>query len=138
MKKAEERYKQSGNVSWRRVGDEIVILDLETSAYFSLNETSAFIWERLVAGFSAEEAAEALVRQYGAKPDEAKKHVKAQIQNLLKAKALTPWTGKGPSDKDLAALEPKGGKKKSYLAPVMLALGLLSTPPHEAFGTGDL
>ena len=47
----------AADLSWRRVDDEIVILDLRTRAYYSLNEVGARIWELLADGRSPESAA---------------------------------------------------------------------------------
>ena len=37
-------------VTWRRVGDELVVLDLVASAYLSVNDTGAAVWELLDRG----------------------------------------------------------------------------------------
>lgn len=135
MSKTPERYQASTQISWRRVAAEIVILDLKTSDYFSLNETAALAWERLLEGASVEEAAESLSRRYKTDPDDAVKHVRALVQKLLKANALTPREGaaKPPSDRELEAA--RGGKepaKKSYVVPAIIAMGLLDAFSKDA------
>lgn len=37
-------------VVWRTLKDELVLLHLETGAYYTLNETGALIWQGLVDG----------------------------------------------------------------------------------------
>lgn len=134
--KGPERYKCPDHVSWRRVADEVVVLDLKTSDYFSLNETAAVAWEKLVAGATVEEAAEAVCRRFKAEPDEAIKHVKALVQKLIKSKALVERTGPAPrvADKDFEI--GKGAKapaKRSYVLPAIVAMGLLdAAAPHPA------
>lgn len=44
-----ERVRTDG-VTWREVGDEIVVLHLNTSRYLSLNGTGALLWRRLADG----------------------------------------------------------------------------------------
>jgi len=34
-------------LTWRRSGDEVIVLDLQTSRYLSLNGTGALLWEHL-------------------------------------------------------------------------------------------
>jgi hypothetical protein len=36
-------------LSWRRSGEEVIVLDLRTSRYLSLNGTGALLWEQLAA-----------------------------------------------------------------------------------------
>jgi hypothetical protein len=46
---------RSANLSWQQVDDEIVILDLTTSRYLSLNGTAVRLWRRLVDGAGVNE-----------------------------------------------------------------------------------
>jgi len=48
------------SLDWKDVGDEIVVLDLETSDCFSLNSTAAELWRGLAAGSSTTELADRL------------------------------------------------------------------------------
>jgi hypothetical protein len=54
-----------GRVEWRRVGDEIVVLDLLESRYLSVNHTGAVLWPMLGRGVTRAELVEALVEAYG-------------------------------------------------------------------------
>ena len=83
------KFKHAAHVSWRRVADEVVVLDLKTSAYFALNESGALIWERLGAGASREDVVAAVYGEYEVSLNDASRHVDALIQKLLKAKVLT-------------------------------------------------
>ena len=42
------------DVVWREVGDELVVLELSTSTYLTLNGTAKQIWERLASGATCE------------------------------------------------------------------------------------
>lgn len=48
----------------RKVGDEIVILDLSSGNYFGLNPVGARIWELINEGHSLEHVCEALLAEY--------------------------------------------------------------------------
>ena len=80
-------YRHAENISWRRVGAEAVLLDLDTSAYYSLNEVGIIVWERLGAGDGVEAIAAAVCKQYDAREPEVRKHVEGLIADLV-AKGL--------------------------------------------------
>ena len=48
----------------RTVGDEMILLDLETGTYFTLNSIGAIIWRGLETSVSFETMATAIVEQY--------------------------------------------------------------------------
>lgn len=83
-----QAYKHADHVAWRRVAEEIVVLDLNTSAYFSLNEVGAFVWERLGKGQSLEEIALALCEDYEVDDKQARKDIDAVVRDMVKNKIL--------------------------------------------------
>ncbi|HRY28452.1 MAG TPA: PqqD family protein [Elusimicrobiota bacterium] len=78
------------HVAWRKVDDEVVILDLETSVYYSLNETGSKIWELIGKGLSEEAIAEEVAEDYGQKVATVKKDVSAIIKKMKKENLVTP------------------------------------------------
>lgn len=83
-----------GNVTWRKTGDEAVLLDLETSDYYSLNETGTFIWELLAAGKTPEKAAAALAAEYGVDQEQAERDLGDFLKDLAKLKVLSQEAAK--------------------------------------------
>ncbi|MBI4351687.1 MAG: PqqD family protein [Elusimicrobia bacterium] len=81
-------------VAWRKAGDEAVILNLETSEYYSANETGTFIWELLSAGRKPAGIAEALAAEYSIERGQADRDVSAYLRDLAKLKILGPEAGK--------------------------------------------
>lgn len=81
-------------VTWRKAGDDAVILNLETSEYYSANETGTFIWELLSAGRKPGSIAEALAAEYSIEPDQADRDVSAFLADLARLKILRPEAGK--------------------------------------------
>ena len=51
-------------LTWRRVGDEIVALDLGRSVYLRINRTGAVLWTALAAGASRPELLEIAVQGF--------------------------------------------------------------------------
>lgn len=52
------------SVMARRVGDEVIVLDLEGGEYFGLPDVAARIWELLLDGNSLVQVAEAITSEY--------------------------------------------------------------------------
>ncbi len=76
------------HVAWRKVDDEVVVLDLETSVYYSLNETASRVWEMIGKGMSEEAIAEELAEEYGQSLKTVKKDVSALIKRIKKENLL--------------------------------------------------
>ena len=67
---------------WREVGDEIVILDVPTATYLTLNSSAVTLWKRLEEGASPAELAAELVAIYAISEDKAATHVQAFLGAL--------------------------------------------------------
>jgi hypothetical protein len=52
------------DVVWRDVGDDLVVLELSTSTYLTLNGTARHIWESLAVGTTLDVLIEMLVDRY--------------------------------------------------------------------------
>jgi hypothetical protein len=77
-------------ITWRKTGDEAVILNLETSEYYSANETGTFIWEQLNSGGKIGRIAAALAEEYGIPKEQAERDTHAFLAELAKLKILGP------------------------------------------------
>jgi hypothetical protein len=62
---------KTDDVVWREVGKELVVLELSTSTYLTLNGTAKHIWESLVTGSRFEALIGALVERYGISEEQA-------------------------------------------------------------------
>lgn len=81
---------RSSGLSWVRLEDDIVILDLEGSSYLKLNASGAVLWEALANGSDRESLVEVLVGQYDVPRPDAERDVDAFLgamrsKNLLVA-----------------------------------------------------
>jgi hypothetical protein len=70
------------NIEWQRVDDEIVVLDLTTSSYLSVNDTGAVLWPLVVDGATEAELARALASRFPIAPDQARTDVRAFVERL--------------------------------------------------------
>jgi Coenzyme PQQ synthesis protein D (PqqD) len=72
---------RADDVVWRVVGEELVVLELATSTYLTLNGTARQLWEGLTEGATAEDLVEMLVDRYGI----PKEHAVEDVQSFLAA-----------------------------------------------------
>lgn len=88
MPETQKRLPGSESITWRKTGDEAVILNLETSEYYSANETGTFIWEQLCSGKKPGKIAAALAEEYGILPGQAEQDTEAFLRDLAKLKII--------------------------------------------------
>lgn len=77
-------------ITWRKTGDEAVILNLESSEYYSANEAGTFVWELFSAGKKQDKIAAALAEEYGIPPAQAAKDTSDFLKELAKLKIIAP------------------------------------------------
>ncbi|MGH7442476.1 MAG: PqqD family protein [bacterium] len=82
------KYKHAERAAWRQVDKEAVILDLESSEYYSLNEVGVLIWEKLGAGAEMDDIVESVCEDFDVDTAKAKKDVAALVGDLTKKKLL--------------------------------------------------
>jgi len=86
--KKPRRYKHASHAAWRRVDEETIILDLNSSVYYSLNDTGSFIWEKLGEGAVPALIAGALSEEFDVKPEAAARDVDQLVERLRKEELL--------------------------------------------------
>lgn len=62
---ADTLFKLRDHLVWRQVGDEVMVLDIETSQYLSVNASGAVLWPLLTEGCRREDLERALVEHFG-------------------------------------------------------------------------
>jgi hypothetical protein len=70
------------------LGDEAVLLNVQSGVYFGLNAVGTRIWELLVGGSTQEEIVDRLRNEYDAEPEQLRADVEGFMQALA-AKGLT-------------------------------------------------
>lgn len=74
--------KLRGGVDWRRLDNEIVVLDLEGAVYFSVNASGLAVWPLLESGATAGEMAAVISRTFGVDEPRAAADVDAFVKDL--------------------------------------------------------
>lgn len=75
---------------WRQVGDEIVILDVPTATYLTLNSSAVTLWKNLEEGATPADLAADLVATYGITTDKAAKDVQRFLEALQERCLILP------------------------------------------------
>jgi Coenzyme PQQ synthesis protein D (PqqD) len=73
---------RSRGLTWRKVENRVVILDLDSSSYFALNETASAVWDSLEAGVTIDVLVERLLDQFEVEPEQARRDVIALLDQL--------------------------------------------------------
>lgn len=87
--KSPSGWRHPEHVAWRRVGEEVVILDLKSSEYFSLNETGGLVWEKMGEGMDLEAIRAELCAAFDVDSERAGADIRRIIDALSKRKLLT-------------------------------------------------
>jgi 6-phosphogluconate dehydrogenase (decarboxylating) len=82
------KYHVKDELLWKKIDDEVVIVDPENDDYCYLNTTGSEIWEMLAAGKSIESVIEALGEQYEEKDVAIETSVRALVKELIEAHLL--------------------------------------------------
>jgi SAM-dependent methyltransferase len=78
----------SDRVVSRRVGNEVLLLDLSTGVYQALNETAARMWSLLQDGASIESIAATVAAEFDIDPQTAETDARALLAQLLAARLI--------------------------------------------------
>lgn len=76
------------SIAWRQVDAEVVVLDLNTSVYYSLNETAGRLFELLAGSADLETAVARVAEDYGQDVKVVAADAKELVAGLLKDKLL--------------------------------------------------
>jgi hypothetical protein len=75
-------------IAWQRIDDDVVVIDLRNSDYFSLNESAAVIWPLLSEGADRGQLVDALVAAYDVDASTAQRDVDGLLADLRARKII--------------------------------------------------
>jgi Coenzyme PQQ synthesis protein D (PqqD) len=78
------------DLTWREVQDELLVLDMATTTYLTLNGSAKFLWEQLVDGATLTELAGSLVDRYGIDTGRARVDAEEFLQVLEERSFVKP------------------------------------------------
>lgn len=75
--------KPNPNVLCKRLGEEMVLFNLDTDHFYELNGTAARFWELLSAGHDTTYVREQMLDEFAVDPDQLASEAKALLASLL-------------------------------------------------------
>ena len=69
-------------VEWQHVDDEVILLDLRSSAYLAVNDTGAVLWPMVTAGTTEPELVEELAGRFPIPVEQAQADVATFVSRL--------------------------------------------------------
>jgi len=73
---------------WKEIGDQVVVLHIETGRYYSLNHPGSLIWKGLIEGLSPDLIIERLCSVFDVDKPTAKKDTEEMIHDFLTKEAI--------------------------------------------------
>jgi len=95
-----------GRVAHERLDDEVVVINLETGAYYALDGASADCWTLLAHQASIPETVAVLAERHGADPDTMRAEVDALAAELVR-EGLAAWDPEASGSPDASRLLPE-------------------------------
>ncbi|HKR65504.1 MAG TPA: PqqD family protein, partial [Thermoanaerobaculia bacterium] len=80
-------------VMFNRVGDEIVILDLDSGTYFGLDAVGSRLWDLIAGNHTIAEAMERMLEEYEVTAEELDRDVFQLLRELEEKKLLAAQRG---------------------------------------------
>ena len=81
--------KPNPNVLSKRLGDEMVLFNLDTDHFYELNGSAARFWELLNAGNDAAQVRQQMLSEFEVDPDQFASEAEALLASLLKEGLVT-------------------------------------------------
>lgn len=85
LQQATVSYQIAPQQLYSEIGDEAVILDLNSGVYYGLNETGNQIWQWLQQPKSESEIVSLILEEYDVSPEQGASDVKALLQEMIKS-----------------------------------------------------
>jgi Coenzyme PQQ synthesis protein D (PqqD) len=88
-----EKYIQNKQVVQSKIGEEVVMLDMESGYYFGLNSMASVIWNMLQNAVTVEEIVGKLLTEYAVQESQCLAETQELIGRMLEHKIITCVTG---------------------------------------------
>jgi Coenzyme PQQ synthesis protein D (PqqD) len=73
---------RSASVKWRVLDEEGVLVDLDSSTYFTLNSVGLFIWDRCSGEFYPDEIVDGIAEEFEVEVDTARQDLESFLGSL--------------------------------------------------------
>lgn len=76
-------YTHTENITWRDVNDEVVVLDLKSGEYYTMNQTGQCIWRALMEGKTVDQVKDLVLERFQVEKDKALTDVEEFISGMM-------------------------------------------------------
>jgi hypothetical protein len=70
------------DVVWREVGDELIVLELSTTTYLTLNGSAKQLWLKLTTGSTVDDLVDMLIERYRISSEQARTDTESFLSDL--------------------------------------------------------
>lgn len=131
---------KTSRIVFERFGEEIVVVNLKSGLYYSLNPTASVIWDCLVHGMRPGSIASRMAQSHGRDPEPLKQTVLDFVHRLAAEELITQDTGSAqggePSPPDFVATSDSPYASPSFERFSDMQEMLLLDPIHEVDESG--
>jgi len=135
-----DRYRpRRPNVISDMIDDEVVIIDLASGAYYSLDHCGSLVWQALDTGLTVGQAVERLLERYSGEPEPMRQSVALFVSQLVDEGLITD---RPAEDLGAAGVSPAPmTDRRPFAAPTLLKYDdmqdlIMLDPIHEVDTTG--
>ena len=82
------KYIQNAEIIQSKIGEEVVMLDMESGFYFGLNSVASIIWAMMEKGISFEDLCDQLIEQFDVERALCESDTQELIDQLLEKKII--------------------------------------------------
>jgi hypothetical protein len=82
-KSSDTTFETSDNIAWRNINEEVVILNLKSGEYFTLNDVGQVIWLAITDKNNIEEIRQKVVDNFDVSPENAAKDIDKFLTGML-------------------------------------------------------
>ena len=76
-------FETSDNIAWRNINEEVVILNLKSGEYFTLNDVGRFVWLAITDRNNIEEICQKVVDTFAVSPETAAKDIDIFVTGMM-------------------------------------------------------
>src|SRR4030067_1926041 len=79
-----KRFVKCEHITWKKIGeDSVILLDLNSGKYFSLNETAAVIWQLILSNQSLDDITDEISKRFDSDLDATKEDIQDIVDNFI-------------------------------------------------------
>lgn len=84
----EKTFVPSDNIAWREVNQEIIILNMKSGEYFTLNDVGQKVWLFIINGSCVADIKKNLISEFDVSEEHAESDIESFIQGLIEEGVL--------------------------------------------------